>query len=138
MRDRNKTHTHKNIQYDSSHVKFKNSDSETILFRNTYIRGQIIKKSKDIIIMNVRRIVASGEKDWVVTGRGTQKLLERWQCLAFITCMVITCMSTLQLSMHLFSSFYAFSTYICYIKNFNHHIKDIYHQECILFIKIRV
>lgn len=45
-----------------------------MLFRNTYIGGQIIKKSKDIIIMNVRRIVASGEKDWVVTGRGTQRL----------------------------------------------------------------
>lgn len=39
-------------------MKFKNSDSETMLFRNTYIGGKIIKKSKDVI-MNVRRIVAS-------------------------------------------------------------------------------
>lgn len=40
-------------------MKFKNRDSETMLFRNTYIGGEIIKKSKDAIIMNVRRIVAS-------------------------------------------------------------------------------
>lgn len=52
-------HTH-TLQYDSSHIKVKNSHTETVMFRDICKRGKIKKISRDIIIMNVRRMVTSG------------------------------------------------------------------------------
>lgn len=56
-----------------------------------------------------------GEKDRVVTREGHRGFLETWQCPAFVTFIVITCMLTLKLSTQLFSSFNAFLAYIFYI-----------------------
>lgn len=70
----------RSIQYVSNYI-VQNQAKLDYIFKDVYISGKIMKKSQEMIIINIRIMVTfSGEGESVIEKGHTVNLVSCWQC----------------------------------------------------------